>query len=473
MDNQKQLHQEIEEALREVSFTEAMKNNVRKACYGEKEQTKRSINPIRCKRSLSVALTFLVASTSILAVGVSSGLSLGKFFNQESISGVVDDIQEVKSADTRKNVKMEIEEVVNQGYSALMVVNFINEGDEKWPENIGCRKFQLLVDNQLEHSYLPSGKGVLSEDGKVLSYCVEIGDGDEIITSEDMELNATNLVTHEYTETDINVPLKGCNIVDVNNGNQERLDAKLQDKITRDSYMPELGSQHPGFCLLGVGYLPKGEDIKEDGIYIRTLGGTYFNGYIDVLEDAYSRGGIVEVKDIRTGKIYSALIDEDEDGVKSLDSTYFPKLKREDVPYLVATKLGCEKQEVVVYTTWQADFTIEENKSMVSWDTNIVIDELDKYKWGIDIKKVSLGSAGVQLTGIDKGNFDSRAIHVSLVDDKGTKTELKLKTYTSMSSTEPDSCFLSFGFLGHQEGLINVKAIKEIRINDQILTVEK
>ena len=131
------------------------------------------------------------------------------------MNSVADDIQDVKKFDERKNVKMEIEEVVNQGHGAIVVVKFINLGEERWTQNVACKKFELLIDNKLADRYIFEGDGVLSQDGKELTYCLDIHDETELLDEHNVELDASNLVSYETFEKEVNVPLDKCVIAEL------------------------------------------------------------------------------------------------------------------------------------------------------------------------------------------------------------------------------------------------------------------
>lgn len=476
MANREQFQKEVDTYLEEITLTDEMKSNIRRACY--EQRTERSKMPHAYRRALGIAGAFLVASTSIMAVGVSNNWHLGMFFDQESVNSVANDIQDVKKFDERKNVKMEIEEVVNQGHGAVVVVKFINLGEERWTQNIACKKFELLIDNKLTDRYISTSDGVLSQDGKELTYCVNIQSEKNVLDEHDIELDASNLVNYETFEKEVNVPLDKCVIADLSKNRQVSMDRVLCDnyaKGAKGNIIPTLHKDYPQVQVLGIGIETGEDDSREEGIYIRTSSDEYGDFY-DEDEDAYFRGGVIEVKDTRTNKVYGCKTWKGSYSIWNLDCKFFPGIKREQIPYLVATKALFERQQVDTYTTWQVAFNIDKNMSNICWQPKLKIDGMDKYGCSIDIEEVSLTSAGIHIVGREKGQYDSRLLKVSLVNEKDQSIELIDRYYSSGKDEEGNYgyCIMDFEPKDMKATeLLNTKEIKEVIINDHVLKVEK
>lgn len=234
--------------------------------------------------------------------------------------------------------------------------------------------------------------------------------------------------------------------------------------------MPTLHKDYPQVQVLGIG-IETGEDGSgKEGIYIRTSSDEYSDSY-DEDEDAYFRGGVIEVKDTRTNKVYHCETWDGGDSLWNLDCQFFPGIKREQIPYLVATKVLFERQEVDTYTTWQVAFNIDKNTSNMSWQPKLKIDGMEEYGCSIDIEKVSLTSAGIHIVGRKKGQYESRLLKVSLVNEKGQMIELINRYY---SAKKDGYCVMEFEPKDMKETeLLSTKEIKEVIINDHVLKVEK
>ena len=131
---------------------------------------------------------------------------------------------------------------------------------------------------------------------------------------------------------------------------------------------------YPSVSLEGIGIWNEQQAEGKTGLVV-LLNNEEEPEQYDHMADAYFRGEITELTDIKTGKTYEASYDSSEE--REVLRT-FPDLKAEQIPDLVATKVAYERQTVVNEGQWKIPFKLNENKNITKWTPNLQIQKGDK-----------------------------------------------------------------------------------------------
>ncbi len=510
--DEKLLKKEIDTYLEPVKLSDQMKRNIRLACSKEAQEreNKHMLRRFfRYKKVSVVMLLLLIGSGTMMAMDYTFGLGL--FFNQGEIDKVIDKVQYVDASSQNQNVKMEVKEVLNQGHGAVATVQFTNLGDEPWTRDVVCRKIEFIKGES--DYYTELSEGILSSDGKHLTYYIQTDNHSELFSGSEITIEAENLMKRQSIEKEIKIPLKDFKVTElgwkveadiVAEAKDERKHIEVWELLERrvaGGKTEVISEEYPSVFLKGIAVLNlKGDErYKEEhqGIVLYTRGDKVPIAGDDSVKTSlqkrdmelarpYTEAEIIELTDTRTGKVYKAekfdyygvygaVLFEDQ-------LSYFPNVTKEQIPYLEATKVVYDKQDILVEDTWKVDFKIDGTK-IKKWDTDI---EVDKTNFRILVDEVYLTTSGIQLrertihkkTDDFYGYFNSYWLDIILIDNQNK--EMKLKNIGIILDEGKDgkdeSYILTYKNCDeHYENdtFIDVSNIKKIMINGYEIDCQK
>ncbi len=500
---------EVDTYLEPVRLSDQAKRNIRLACSEDKQESKYlSRRYIKYKKVSVAMLMLLICSSTILAMDYTLGLGL--FFEQEEMKKVIDEVQYVKAYDENQKVKMEVKEVLNQGHGAVATVQFTNLGDKPWTKDVVCQRISFVMGRRkFGH---PSSKGVLSSDGRQLTYCIETFNNPDLVSDSPIKIKAENLMKKQSIEKEIKIPLKLFKVTEIGSTVEKNIEKEVQDKgglamelrellnrRTEGGKTAVIDEEYPSVLLKGIAVINiKGDErYKENqniqGIVIHITGDKPYIQSGDSREirsqklnmkyvEPYTEGEITELVDTRTGQVYKAE-EFDYYGVNEIVYgevlSYFPNITPEQIPYLEATKIVYDKQDVLVDSTWEAEFKIDLG-NVKKWETNIQMDKTD-YKVMVD--EVYLTNKGIQVkertiykkTNRFAGYFNSYWLDITLIDNQDK--EIKLKNVGLIlgedDSSKSEYYILTYENCDEKQEFIDVNNIKKIIINDNEINCQE
>lgn len=493
MDRGYELKQEVDSCLSEMSLTEQMKRNIRRACAQiEEKSTPKPKKKFSFKPVMMAAMLGIIGASSVMAMDYKLGLGL--FFDSENLSHVEDEIQTIQQCYQNGNVRMEVNDAINQGYNAVMTLNLINEGKNEWPKDIEILGFDMKMNGNDWIPGYPASR-VLSADGKQLSYVVEVRDFNKLVQDCELDMEVTNLGQTQVTEKNVDIPIGKCATTTVKSAEYDKL--KLIEALKEqgsESKKVVLSEEYPTISLLGIGILADTEGIHrgdehKSGIILQlenSEDGGEHKDYRDYWSDTgnYLTGEITEIMDTRTGKIYKSrnIL------VNDTPRDYFPEVTAEQIPYLKVVKVEYRKQQVIEEGKWNVSFKMQENDNVKIWEPGYAFEmKIKDEKYTLYVDKISLSTAGIQIkehtirerTKAIVGNYNSHWLKIALVLDTGEKIVLentslnidideneKHKGYviTYEEKIEEDS-----NGEAPKRKLIDTKRVKQIIINDKVI----
>ena len=493
MDRGYELKQEVDSCLSEIKLTEQMKRNIRRACAQIEEKSAPKPNrKFSFKPIMIAAMIGIIGASSVMAMDYKLGLGL--FFDSENLSHVEDEIQTIQQCYQNGNVRMEVNDAINQGYNAVMTLNLINEGKNEWPKDIDILGFDMKMNGKDGIPGYPSSR-VLSTDGKQLSYVVEVRDFNKLVQDCELDMEITNLGQRQEIEKNVDVPIGKCATTTVKSTEYDTL--KLVEALKeKDSESKKivLSEEYPTISLLGIGILADTEGIyrgdeHKPGIILQLEnsedGGAYRN-YYDYWGDTgnYLTGIITEIMDTRTGKTYQSrnIL------VNDTPRDYFPEVTAEQIPYLKVVKVEYTKQQVVEEGKWNVSFKMQENDNVKMWEPGYEFEmNIKDEKYTLYIDKISLSTAGIQIkehtirekTKAIVGNYDSNWLKITLVLDTGEKIALEnTSLHIDLDKNEKHKGYVitydqkieeSSNGEKPKRKLIDAKRVKQIIINDKVI----
>ena len=493
MDRGYELKQEVDSCLSEIKLTEQMKRNIRRACAeieeksAPKQNRKFSFKPV-----MIAAMTALIGASSVMAMDYKLGLGL--FFDSENLSQVEGEIQTVQQSCESGNVRMEVNDAINQGYNAVMSANLINQGKNEWPEDIEWLGFDMKINGEDIMGGWPRDR-LLSSDRKQLSYAVEIQNFNKLIGNCHLELEFTNLGQRQEIDKKVDVPIGECAITTVKSTEYDKL--KLVEALKgkgSESKKVVLCEEYPTISLLGIGILADTEGIHrgdehKPGIILQlenSEDGESYKDYRDYWGDTdnYLTGIITEIMDTRTGKTYKArnilLNDTPRD--------YFPEVTAEQIPYLKVVKVQYGKQQVIEEGIWKVAFDMQPNNQVKTWEPGYEFEmKIKDEKYTLYVDGISLSTAGIQIkehtirekTKAIVGDYNSNWLKITLVLDTGEKillenTSLHIdldenQKHRGYVITYEEKIEESENGEAPKRKLIDTKRVKQIIINDKVI----
>ena len=439
MDRGYELKQEVDNCLSEIKLTEQMKRNIRRACAEIEEKSAPKPNRrFRFRSVMIAAMTAVIGASSVMAMDYKLGLGL--FFDSENLRHAEGEIQTVQKYCESGNVRMEVNDAINQGYNAVMSVNLINQGKNEWPKDIEILGFDMKTDGEDWIPGHPSSR-VLSADGKELSYAVSVENFNRLVENCELDIEITNLGQIQDIEKNVDIPIGKCASTTVKSTEYDTL--KLVEALKEkgsESKKIVLSEEYPTISLLGIGILADTEGIHrgdehKPGIILQLEnsedGGTYkdFREYYGDTGN-YLTGMITEIMDTRTGKTYKVrnIL------VNDIPRDYFPEVTAEQIPYLKVVKVEYRKQQVIEEGNWNVVFKIEQNDKVKIWNPGYQFEVKQKdEKYTIYVDSIALTTAGVQIkehtirekTKALLGTHNSNWLKVTLVLDTGEEIPLE------------------------------------------------
>ena len=494
MDRGYELKQEVDSCLSEIKLTEQMKRNIRRACAEiEEKSAPKPIRRFRFKPVMIAAMTAVIGASSIMAMDYKLGLGL--FFDSENLRHAEGEIQIVQKYCESGNVRMEVNDAINQGYNAVMSVDLINQGKNEWPEDIEILGFDMKMKGE---DWVPGHRSsrVLSADGKELSYAIRIENFNRLVENCELDIEITNLGQVQDIEKNVDIPIGNCVSTTVKSTEYDKL--KLVEALNQkgaESKKIVLSEEYPTISLLGIGILADTEGIhrgdeQKPGIILQLEnsedGGTYKDFTKYYLDDGnYLTGMITEIMDTRTGKTYKAR----KILVNDTSRDYFPEVTAEQIPYLKVVKVEYRKQQVIEEGTWNVVFDMEPNNQVKTWEPSYQFEVKQKdEKYTVYVNSVALTTAGIQIkehtirekTKAILGTYNSNWLKVSLVLDTGETIDLEnTSMLIDMDENEKHRGYvLSFEQKieenSKQESrrkLLDTKRVKKVLINDKVLEI--
>ncbi|MBU3803265.1 MAG: DUF4179 domain-containing protein [Candidatus Cellulosilyticum pullistercoris] len=348
MDKYNLLKQTIDEELYKIKMEEGMKAKIRRSCEYI-EIVPRQATKIRRYRKIGIIAIVLVLAFSSTVLAMNYVLGLDLYFGNSNLERATKERKSIHLSDEENGVRLEVEEVMIQQYSSIITFSFINETDIPWPENITCNS----LDINTKGSVGPS-EGILSEDGKRLTYYLE-SYSEQNMNNLEASLQATNLVTNRTIEKVIETPIKeiyemqGAKVdykdyeFDLSNDPFEKLMELINKRKSKETII--LNSNYPSISLVGVGFLVNDKESSErmgrgtSGLVLFIRNAEY-TVHTKWREDSYLEGGISEVIDTRTGEVYTATESStfsDSLFKGEITACYFPNIEESMIPYLKAT----------------------------------------------------------------------------------------------------------------------------------------
>ena len=509
------LKKEIDTYLEQVKLSDQMKRNIQLACSEDQQKSKYSFRRyINYKKVSTAMLLLLICSSTIMAMDYTLGLGL--FFKQEEIEKVINEVQYVKAYDENQNVKMEVKEVLNQGHGAIATVEFTNLGDKPWTKDVVCQTIRFVIG---EHEFgYPLSDGVLSSDGRQLTYCISINNTPELISNSPIKVKADKLMKKQSIEKEIKIPLKDFKVTEIGSTVEKNTQKEVQDQGGRTMELREflnrrteggktivIDEEYPSVLLKGIAIVNiKGDERYEEneryqengniqGIVIHATGNKPYIQLGDSREvrsqkimmeylEPYTEGEITELVDTRTGQVYKAE-KFDYYGVYDILCgevlSFFPNVTPDQIPYLEATKIVYDKQDVLVDSTWEVEFKIDLG-NVKKWETNIQMDKTD-YKVMVD--EVYLSSTGIQVkertiykkTNRFAGYFNSYWLDITLIDNQGKKIKLENVSLALREDkdTKSEYYIITYKNCDQKQEFIDVNHIKKVIINGNEINCQR
>lgn len=462
----------------------------------EEKHTPAMTRKFKFKPVIAAVMTLAIGASSIMAMDYKLGLGL--FFDNENLNNVKSEIQTVKKSNEDGNVRMEVNDAINQGFKGIAAVSLINLGKNEWPKDIQIIDSDAKINGSQHLGGWPS-EGVLSADGKEFNYIANINNEDNLLDNSTVELSVTNLGQKHYIEMPVDVALDKCakTVIDGQKYEVLKLVEALKKENKSENEKLVLSKDYPSISVCGIGILKdtkgmfKGEREKP-GIIVQlenTEDGGTFREFTDYFRDNgnYLTAEAIEIKDTKTGTTYKAkniLLND-----KSV--SYFPEVTEEQIPNLKVTKVEYVKQQVIEEGTWKVEFTMAPNQKIKTWQPEMSFEvERKKEKYTIHIEEVALTTAGVEIkehtirekTKKPLGDYNSNWIKVNLVLDTGETMELMNGQLRAVMDGDQDkwSYMLSFIELFEmgtdqkelKRKLIDTTKVKQVMINDKVLEVQ-
>lgn len=482
MDREYEFKQEVAVCLADIKMTDQMKRNIRRTCSERKEKSTSSVNrKFKMKPVIAGLMTAVISVSSLMAMDYKLGLGL--FFNSEDLSHAEGQVQSVQKYDEDANVKMEVNEAINQVRGAVISVNFINKQGHEWPKDIKCLNLKIKSSNGEDRVIGSAREYILSKDGKQLSYIAEIENSSILLNDYDLDVVATNLGTFETIEKDIDLSLDTCTKAKVGSMgfSTEALVKTLNGESKTNEQKRVIDKEFPTIELLGVGILTDTKGIedgtKDTGIMLQVMNSEEPNIYRGNIGDTgnYLVARITEIMDTRTGKTYK----EEQFVTKDCVKGFFPGVSEEQLPYLKAVKVEYTQQQVIEEGTWKVTFNMNSNEKNKLWKPEIQFKVGKEEAYTIYVNEVSLSTAGVQIkeyTIREKnkallGDYNSNWLKVSLILDTGEKVDLESTTLSAnMDKDGKHRGYIVSYYKANDPDwkLVDIKRVKQVIINDQI-----
>lgn len=410
MKKEHDLKEVINQGLKEVSLDIELEESIKARCLGQsKSRSRHSFKYYRVVSQVAVWLIGIILIWSGTAYAMNQIEGFGNFIDETILQKIAPHVQNINKGNGTGEVKMVVESAITDHYNSLLVFSFINEGKEPWVEGTKAGYWGESWTSSSRY-----GPPILSEDGRKLTYYVEGYGEEDILKNKKFELKAGNLIRVSEVQEEIDIPLgelfKAHGIVldtidydyeSTSNGLYMKLDRMLKKEI--GSSQRQILKENPKVTFEYVGMIQDSrlEDPKNpDGgltLYTRNGSGKYWTDS----NDNYMVGTISEVTDTRTGKVYEATTRAIEYDIDTLwrgalgVSQFMDLMDPSAIPYLKATKITYEVQEVVEEAEWKVNFEVADTTttkpimtdlSFVEESESVTVKEIEYSVLGITIK---------------------------------------------------------------------------------------
>ena len=479
------LKEAIDETLKDIKVDRMLEESIKGKCLGKnKSETKLYSSYIK----VAIWLVGILCAFSGTVYALSQFEGFNRFIEEDILQQIAPHIQNINKGDGKGEARMVVEAAITDHYNSLLVFSFINEGKEPWMEGIQAGDWD-------ESWTRGSGYGapILSEDGRKLTYYVEGNSFTDIFKDKQFKLKGKNLIYVRTVEEDINIPLGELfelhgTVVDTMDydypSNSQYLYMHLERMIKKKigNAGRQVLKKEPEVSLEYVAMIKdsKLEDPRNpDGgltIYTRNKSKKYWT---DSGKD-YVVGTISEVTDIRTGKVYEAnmrALDYDVDTLwkGGLGTSQFNKLMDPSIiPYLVATKVIYEMQEVIVKDKWEVEFELEDTTDKAPIKLKM---DMEEEGVCIQINEADLSIFGLTLQGTRSGKPDDLGINsiydkikVVMKMKDGTQVELK-PDRTSINKDKFISSYSSRDDKGERQ-FIEMDKVESLILNGKEIPIE-
>ncbi len=417
--------------LEDIKMNRQMMNQVKNKCYNKK-----TTGNFFYKRG---GYQFIAAVLGAVCIFAGTGYAIthvdgfSKFMSSAGLKQVQDYIQSVNRSVLKNNVRLVVEEAITDNYNTLLVFSIISEGNTVWNEHttLGYSKMSFQKVGSYE-------KPIISEDGKKLTYYVQITSFENIYDTNHLSLEVKNINEEKSYEKAVNilleeiVPQKEIVTIDKEDelGSNELRKAlrkrlkkayKTNDKFVIDAEN-NLAFEYAEFAPDDITD-EEGRRIQEGGLtlYTRNREKEFFRGR----SRENKLGCISELTDIRTGKVYTSIGRQFIDEAVSkgaLGISWFPDIKDVSiVPYLKVTKITYDETNILVKDTWKVNFKLKQDEDLMKLPVDVTYTENGTTLY---ITHVTFSKFGLILEGTEEGRLIERD-KLSAIDT--LKVELEMK----------------------------------------------
>lgn len=401
--------------MKDVTMSTKLEETIKARCLGEGSTKALKGYQALTKVAIWAIGILFVCSGTVYAMNHIEGFN--NFIDEAILQKISPHVQTINKGSKSGDVKLVVEAAITDHYNSLLAFSFINEGKEAWQEGIKAGSW--------DESWTTSGSygpPVLSEDGRKLTYFVRGHGEKDILKNKTFKLEANNLIYRKKIEEQVDIPLgelfeaHGI-VVDTIDYNYSTRGKELYMKLDR-MLKKEVGStqqiilkDEPKVTFEYVGMIQDSrlnDPRNPDGgltLYTRNESHKYWTNS----NDNYTVGTISEVTDIRTGQVYKANmrgIEHDVDTLwrGSLGVSQFAELMDPSViPYLKATKIIYEVQEVVVDQNWKVEFQIEDTTTIEP--IKIALDFTEGSE-SVTVEEVNCSVFGITIQGTKRGQLE-------------------------------------------------------------------
>ncbi|MFR0779151.1 MAG: hypothetical protein ACLSH8_06025 [Zhenhengia sp.] len=405
----------IDKQLKEVHLNAQLEESIKAKCLDRSTQARKkiySVPKVLAHVAVWIIGILFVFSGTAYAINHVEGFSM--FIGEKVLKNIAPHVQTINKEDHQKEVKMVVEAAIADHYNSLLVFSFINEGKEPWTKGVKVGSWDESWTVSREY-----GPPILSEDGRKLTYYVESSGNEDILEGKKFILKASNIIQKVEVEEEIDIPLGELfqahnTVLDTIDYDYPHNSKYLYMKLDRLLHR-EIGDsqrivlrEEPLVTFEYVGLIQDSrleDPMNPDGgltLYTRNASDKYWTG----TSHDYVIGTISEITDIRTGKVYTAhqrSINYDMATLwrGSLGTSQFSEIMDPaDIPYLKATKVTYEVQEVLTKQDWKVEFDVQDTTTIEPIQLNLGFDANGE---SIQIQQMNISVMGITLTGTKTG----------------------------------------------------------------------
>ncbi|MBS5316250.1 MAG: hypothetical protein KHY44_07615 [Clostridiales bacterium] len=408
----------IDKQLKEVHLNAQLEESIKAKCLDRSTQARKKIYSIpKALAHVAVWIIGILFVFSGTAYAINHVEGFNMFIGEKVLQNIAPHVQTINKEDHQKEVKMVVEAAIADHYNSLLVFSFINEGEKPWTEGVKVGEW--------DDSWAQSGQygpPILSEDGRKLTYYVEGNGFEDILENKKFVLKASNIIQKVKVEEEIDIPLGELfqahntvlDTIDYDYPHNSKylymeLDRLLHREIGDSQRIVLREEPLVTFEYVGLIQDSRLEDpLNPNGgltLYTRNASDKYWTG----TSEDYVVGTISEITDIRTGKVYIPSqrgIDYDIRSLwrGSLGGSQFNELMNPaDIPYLKATKVTYEVQEVLTKQDWKVEFEVQDTTTIEP--IKLALDFTQNGEF-IQIQQMHISVLGITLTGEKSGKIE-------------------------------------------------------------------